>query len=97
MGERHRYRVDVRGRISDGYAQDKFIHEVKATKKQGLTRQLKDIIVYKTEKKLESHLYVLPTTKLSRPLQAAVKAGEFEVHYLTPEQIHAAGRELGHW
>ncbi|WP_165841711.1 RHS repeat-associated core domain-containing protein [Corynebacterium heidelbergense] len=97
MGNRHDYKVDGRLRISDGFAQDQFIHEVKATKKQGLSRQLKDIIAHKKENHLGSHLYVLPTTKLSRPLQAAAETSAFDVHRLTPSQIYMAGRELGHW
>ncbi|RAV31522.1 RHS repeat-associated core domain-containing protein [Corynebacterium heidelbergense] len=97
MGERHPYEVGMHDRITDGFAEGKFIHEVKATKKQSLSRQLKDIIVYKKKNHLGSHLYVLPTTKLSRPLQAAAETSAFDVHRLTPSQIYMAGRKLGHW
>jgi RHS repeat-associated protein len=52
------------------------IGEVKNVAKQSYTRQLRDTVAYAKEAQLEAQLIVRTDTQLTRPLQAAVDAGD---------------------
>ncbi|MDN2708807.1 putative toxin [Janthinobacterium sp. SUN118] len=64
------------------------LSEVKNTSRQAWTQQLRDYSAYAKENNLNFVLYVRPSTKLTPPLEKALREGHVEIKYIIP--LHSA-------
>lgn len=77
--------IDINGtrRVPDGIVEAVSLNEVKNVGRQGLTVQIRDYLQFAKDNKLQFNLYTNEETKISRPLQDLIDAGEIN-HYRLP-------------
>lgn len=78
IGAKSKISVNGRTRIPDGLTDD-VLSEVKNTKKQSYTQQLRDFSDYADSNGLRMDLYTRTNTKLSKPLQDAIESGNINL------------------
>jgi len=75
IGSKVKIRVNGRGRIPDGLTDD-VLSEVKNVQSLSFTKQLRDFSTFAQMSGRRFDLYVRASTKLSKPLQEAIKSGK---------------------
>ncbi|MDR6937329.1 RHS repeat-associated core domain-containing protein [Luteibacter sp. 3190] len=77
--------IDINGtrRVPDGIVESVSINEVKNVARQGLTAQIRDYLQFAKDNKLQFNLYTNEESKLAKPLQDLIDAGEIN-HYRVP-------------
>ena len=60
--------------------------EVKNVGRQGLTKQLRDYITFSKSNNLDFELYVRPSTRLTEPLEAAIRSKQITLKYIPGAQ-----------
>ena len=85
IGKKQKFSINGRNRIPDGIT-DTALSKVKNVKSLSYTQQLRDFADIARQQGLSYDLYVRPSTKLSGPLQEAIKNGTINLKFIPGAQ-----------